>query len=103
MRFAIPFVFVLVAQVGGFLEIAVTDKGAVAAADFAIEAKKKTDKIALDKIVKAESQVVAGINYRLLLAVKTDDGVRQAEVVVWHKLDRSNELTRWDWKGDAKK
>ena len=101
MRIAIPFVLVLLAQAGAYREVPVKDKAVVLAADFAIEAKSKTEKVALDKIVKAESQVVAGTNYRLLLSVRTGDGVRMAEVVVWQKLDRTRELTRWDW--DTKK
>ncbi|MBK9437062.1 MAG: hypothetical protein IPN51_03580, partial [Chloracidobacterium sp.] len=50
------------------------DAGAVAAADFAIEAQsEKTEKeYTLEDIVKAERQVVQGSNYRLCLKVSVD-------------------------------
>ncbi len=41
MRIAIPFVLVLFAQAGAYREIPVTDKNAVAAADFAIETRRR--------------------------------------------------------------
>ena len=102
MRFAI-LAGMFLAQVGGYREVPVDDKAVIAAADFAVETKSKKDKVALDKIVKAESQVVAGTNYRLLLSVRTGGGIRQAEVVVWQKLDRTLELTRWKWMGEVVK
>jgi Aspartic acid proteinase inhibitor len=103
MRIAILVVGMFVAQPGAFRDMPVTDKAAIAAADFAIETRSKKEKVALDKIVRAESQVVAGTNYRLLLSVRVDGGVRQAEVVVWQKLDQSRELTRWKWMGEVVK
>ncbi|MBK7511954.1 MAG: hypothetical protein IPI76_06780 [Chloracidobacterium sp.] len=61
-------------MVGGYKAVAKTDAGAVAAADFAIEAQsEKTEKeYTLEDIVKAERQVVQGSNYRLCLKVSAD-------------------------------
>jgi hypothetical protein len=87
---------------GGYREIAVTDKDVKAAADFAIEAHSKKEKVALVKIVKAEVQVVAGRNFKLTLEVRRDGKARQAEAVVWAKLDRTYELTRWQWQGEPR-
>jgi Aspartic acid proteinase inhibitor len=87
---------------GGFRNIPVTDKKVMAAAKFAVEAKSKKEKIVLVKVLKAEAQVVAGMNYRLGLEVGVEGGTRPAEAVVWAKLDGSYELTRWDWKGDVR-
>jgi hypothetical protein len=101
--FSILVAGMVIAQPGGFRELAATDKAVVAAAEFAVKTKSEKEKVALDKILKAESQVVAGTNYRLLLSVRVDGGTRQAEVVVWRKLDQSSELTRWDWKSDVVK
>jgi Aspartic acid proteinase inhibitor len=101
--FSILVAGMMVAQAGAYRELAVTDKAVVAAAEFAVKAKSEKEKVALDKIVKAESQVVAGINYRLRLTVRVDGGIREAEVVVWRKLDQTSELTRWDWKSEVVK
>lgn len=90
------------AQPGGYREIAVTDKAAVAAAEFAIEAQAKKEKVTLGKIVKAEVQVVAGANYRLTMDVKVEGGIRPAMAVVWSKLDKSYQLSKWEWKGDVR-
>jgi Aspartic acid proteinase inhibitor len=90
------------AQAGGFRELAVTDKDVAAAAKFAIEAQSKKDKVALEKIVKAEVQVVAGRNFRLSLDVRVEGGIRNAQVVVWSKLDKTYQLSKWEWKGDVR-
>lgn len=88
--------------VGGYREVPATDKDVRTAADFAIRTQGKKEKAALVKILKAEVQVVAGRNFRLALEVRVDGGVRQAEAVVWGKLDRTHELTRWEWKGPVR-
>ena len=75
------------------------DSGVKAAAAFAVgEQAKSTGKpLRLVEVVKAEQQVVAGLNYRLLLKVKEGDKIVRAEAVVWRKLDGSDALTSWDW------
>lgn len=87
--------------VGGYRAVAVTDKEAIAAAEFAVQAQSKVAKenppLQLGKLTKAEMQVVAGSNYRLQMDVKTGGKVRRAQAVVWAKLDRTRELTKWEW------
>ena len=87
--------------VGGYRAIAVTDKDAQVAAELAVESQSKTEKatpkLTLGKITKAEVQVVAGRNFRLQMDVKSGDKVRRAKAVVWAKLDRTHELTSWEW------
>lgn len=87
--------------VGGYRAIAVTDKDAIAAAEFAVQAQSKNEKdrpkLELSKLTKAEIQVVAGSNYRLQMDVKIGEKVRRAQAVVWAKLDRTRELTKWEW------
>ena len=90
-------------KVGGYKEISKTDAGAVAAANFAVSAQaKKTRGIAeLVSIEKAESQVVAGMNFRLCLKVTTsgkDDEADTTElfkVVVFRNLKNVFSLTSW--------
>jgi predicted neuraminidase len=80
---------------GGFSAVLPTDKEAVAAAEFAVKAHDP--KLKLQGIESGERQVVAGMNYKLVLNVTDADAARQAAVVVWHKLDKSRELTSWEW------
>jgi hypothetical protein len=80
----------------------------IAAADFAIHAQqrvmradKELTKLELVAIVRAEQQVVAGMNYRLMLKVKVDGEEKTAESVVWWQAWRKPDpyqMTSWDWK-----
>ena len=101
---AVGFVFAASAQkTGGYREIDKADEGAVAAADVAVKAEsaKKEMTYKLVSIEHAETQVVAGINYRLCLKVgyhKQDDDVDTTEfvrVVVYRNLQNQYSLTSW--------
>lgn len=88
---------------GGYREIDKADEGAVAAADFAVkqQSENKDMTYKLVSIEHAESQTVAGINYRLCLKVgyhKADDDVDTTEfvrVVVFRSLQNTYSLTSW--------
>jgi hypothetical protein len=90
-------------RLGGYREIDKADEGATAAAEFAVKAQseKKEMTYKLVSIEHAESQVVAGINYRLCLKVgyhKQDDDVDTTEfvrVVVSRNLQNQHSLTSW--------
>ncbi len=81
--------------VGGFGPVATTDEQALAAAKFAVTAHDA--KLVFHSLEKAESQVVAGLNYRLTLKVTERGAARRADAVVWRKLDGKSELTSWKW------
>jgi hypothetical protein len=91
------------AQLGGYREIDKADEGASAAAEFAVKAESEKKEMAykLVSIEHAESQTVAGINYRLCLKVgyhKQDDDVDTTElvrVVVYRSLQNQYQLTSW--------
>ena len=92
---------------GGYSKVSVTDKDVVAAAEFAIKAQSKTirepkarQQVALEllKIIGAEEQVVAGMNYRLTLRVKEDGNQKTVEAIVWWQAWRKPnpyQLTSW--------
>ena len=90
-------------RLGGFKEIDKGDEGAAAAAEFAVkaESEKKEMTYKLVSVEHAESQVVAGINYRLCLKIgyhKQDDDVDTTEfvrVVVFRSLQNQFSLTSW--------
>lgn len=91
--------------VGGWSKVPVTDEGVVAAANFAVAARRAVDdeagdgKLVLVEIVDAEQQVVAGLNYRLTLQVKAGDAVKTVEAMIWARVwldeDERYELTAW--------
>ena len=90
-------------RVGGYREINKDDDGAMAAANFAVKAESEQKEMTykLVSVEHAESQVVAGINYRLCLKVgyhKQDDDVDATEfvrVVVYRNLQSEYSLTSW--------
>ena len=105
---AIAFIFTMVSaasaqRVGGFKEISQSDPGAVAAAQFAVGAQaRKTDAtIELVSVEQAERQVVAGMKYRLCLAITTSGEEDEADVtinvrvVVFYSLKRVYTLSSW--------
>lgn len=95
---------------GGYSAIAVTGKEVIDAAGFAVKIQQlfmqhtkgePPAELELTAIGGAEQQVVAGMNYRLLLKVKVDGVEKDAEAVVWWQPWRISEpyqLTSWDWK-----
>jgi hypothetical protein len=92
---------------GGSSKVSVTDKGVTAAAVFAIRAQSKTIQnpkaqqqatLELVKIIGAEQQVVAGMNYRLTLSVKENGSLKTVEAVVWWqpwRKPKAYQLTSW--------
>ena len=90
-------------RTGGYREIDKADEGAGAAAEFAVkaESEKKEMTYKLVSVEHAETQTVAGINYRLCLKIgyhKQDDDVDTTEfvrVVVYRNLQNQYSLTSW--------
>lgn len=88
---------------GGYKDAAVDNAEVVAAAEFAVgeQGQKQEMTVSLVSIERAESQVVAGVNYRLCLKVTLkaegeDEEVEQTVKVVVHKsLQREYSLTSW--------
>lgn len=93
-----------VQSVGGYSKVDTNNADVVAAAEFAVSARKEKTggPLSLVSIKRAEHQVVAGINYRLCLEVKagdeTDAGVesQDVQVVVWNKLTRRGEKKKYE-------
>ena len=91
-------------MVGGYKEIATDAAGVKEAAEFAVGAqgKKENATIKLISVERAESQVVAGMNYRLCLKVEVaseDEDVdvkQQVKVVVFRSLQKQYTLRSWE-------
>jgi len=96
-------VMVLAQKTGGYREIDKADEGAAAAAEFAVkdQSEKKELSYKLVSVEKAETQVVAGINYRLCLKVsyqkqgEDTDTTEFVQVVVFRSLQKEYSLTSW--------
>ena len=69
------------------------------AARFAVQAQAVDthSRLIYKDVLTAQTQVVAGQNYLLSLAVIEDGKPRQAQVKVWRQLNNRYVLTQWDW------
>lgn len=85
---------------GGWSESQTADKDALAAAAFAVQemTQKTGSAVTLKKVLSVQKQVVAGMNYKLVLLVDDGKVERQADVVVWSKLDHTRALTSFVWR-----
>ena len=81
---------------GGYREISKTDKDVLAAADFAVKTQsEENDSIELISIERAEKQIVAGSNYKLCLAVNSQEEQQEATAVVHQNLQNEFSLSSW--------
>lgn len=88
---------------GGYKTISKTSADARAAAEFAVEAQSEKDNTTfrLETIEKAETQTVAGTNYRLCLQIIIEDEEAEEEVrafyqvVVFRNLKKEFSLKSW--------
>lgn len=87
-------------RTGGYKEISRDNPDVEAAANFAVaeQGRKEETSFTLVSIEHAESQVVAGVNYRLCLKVSTDsdDEPQGVKVVVYRNLKKEYSLTSWE-------
>lgn len=84
------------ALVGGYSNASVDDEKIRIAAEFAAaEESKKGIKINLKSISSAETQVVAGANYKLVMVVDAGGTEKTVEVVVYEDLQQSMTVTSW--------
>lgn len=84
--------------VGAYNPTTVDDESRLAA-NFAVreQARRESRTLKLLAITRAEKQVVAGLNFRLMLTVQSGGRTREARAVVFRSLDRYQELVSWDW------
>ena len=85
---------------GGYAKLStrsVAAKKAAAAAVTQHSASHPKDKVTLVKIVKAEQQVVAGMNYRVCMTVLDHRGIRRSiTAVVYQPIRKKLRLTDWN-------
>ncbi len=87
-------------QLGGYSEASVENQDIVKAAKIAVavESKKSRKRLTLLSVLHAQSQVVAGVNYKICLRVRGRGRTKTAEAVVYRNLQQAYSLTSWEWK-----
>ncbi len=84
---------------GGYRTVAVDNEYVVAAAQFAVnnraENNPEQEGLTLASVDKAETQTVAGINYKLCMTVTLDDESQQVSALVFQSLQRTYTLKSW--------
>jgi hypothetical protein len=91
-------------MVGGYQEAPKADPAVVSAAKFAVgnQQEKQGGSISLVSIKRAETQLVAGVNYRLCLKVKVNGKSQTVTTVVYKALNDQQSLTSWEAGGCKK-
>jgi hypothetical protein len=104
---AAGFVFVgsALAQIaGGYGTADVKDPQVIAAAKFAVSVQNNklnrtgSRAYTLLEIDKAETQIVAGLNFHVCIKTKLGTNIRSAEAVVYQDLQQKPSLSSWVWK-----
>jgi hypothetical protein len=85
-------------EVGGFTEVGTGNSKVLKAAQFAIfkQSEKTSYNIKLISIVSAKQQLVAGMNYQLILDVSINGETQRIAAVVYSKLDGTYKLISWN-------
>ncbi len=83
--------------VGDFRPASIKDPEVVMAAKWAVQARAKSShqKITLLSIQSAEKQLVAGMNYRVALRVKTGTKIGRAKATIYRDLQNKYSLSGW--------
>ncbi|HEX7313911.1 MAG TPA: GerMN domain-containing protein [Pyrinomonadaceae bacterium] len=83
---------------GGYGERRTSDPGVAAAARFAVRERGRLTgrRVTLIAVRRAETQVVAGLNYRLLLSVTEGRAARDVVAIVYQNLRQRLSLESWE-------
>ena len=82
---------------GGYTKVDKTAQDVVKVAKFAVNTQrlKQRRRISLVSVERAETQVVAGRNYRLCLKVKKNKKIQEVTTVVYQDLQQKYSLSSW--------
>jgi hypothetical protein len=84
--------------VGNYREASPTSPDVLAAARFAVraEGRRRRARVTLLSVERAETQVVAGMNYKLRLRVNVAGRVRGVDALVYEDVQSRYSLTSWE-------
>jgi len=87
----------------GSYQAAAVDEEVRDIARFAVRTERQQagGRLKLLNVLDCERQVVAGLNYRLRLAVRRDGKPATASALVFAALDGSRTLVSWTWEAPA--
>jgi hypothetical protein len=82
---------------GGYQEASTNGHEVVSAARFAVgrERRRRGGRVSLISVKRAETQVVAGINYRLCLRVRRNGRTQEVVTVVYQDLQQRYSRSSW--------
>ena len=92
-------------EAGGYVKASVNDAKVKAAANYAItvKAKEMKETLRLQSIKRAETQVVAGMNYRVCMVIyvpskqaQTDGVTLYIDATIYQNLQGQYKITAWD-------
>lgn len=92
-------------EAGGYVKASVNDAKVKAAANYAItvKAKEMKETLRLQSIKRAETQVVAGMNYRVCMVIyvpskqaQTDGVTLYIDATIYQNLQGQYKITSWD-------
>jgi hypothetical protein len=84
------------AMTGAYVVTETADADAQSCANYAVDSREPKGTVKLVRILSAEKQVVAGMNYKLKLAITENGASKTVSVVVWSKLDGTKEVMKWE-------
>ena len=86
---------------GGYTEVSTSERDVLSAANFAVrrERRRRGGRLSLISVERAETQVVAGVNYKLCLKVRKRGRTQDVVAVVYRDLRRTYSLTSWEVRG----
>lgn len=88
-------------QTGAYQKISTRDSKVIRYARFAVSRINRAGgdgDVRFVKVLSAERQVVAGMNYRMTIQVKQNRKARKAVAIVFEELDSSYSMSDWTWK-----
>lgn len=81
---------------GAYAVTEIDDKDVLSCAKYAVDNREPKGTVTLVKILSAEKQVVAGMNYKMKLSIMNNGTPQVVNVVVWSKLDGTKEVTSYE-------
>lgn len=86
---------------GAYHKVRANDSNVVLAARYAVGRVQRAGgdgEVVFERVIAAEAQVVAGTNYRIVVAVKQGGRLRRAVTVVFKGLEEGEMgMTSWRW------
>lgn len=81
---------------GAYSPTDTNENDVLSCAKYAVDNREPKGTVSLVKILSAEKQVVAGMNYKMQLSIMSNGVPQVVNVVVWSKLDGTKEVISYE-------